>query len=112
MPTFQDFAVHPAADLRNAIDAARAGTADPGQLAMLADTAATLLPDPTTVTKYVVWFAWPDGSGRWQPGWEHYDDSGLANGAARLKLASPSSYSSVTVSGPHSITLPGANTGP
>jgi hypothetical protein len=99
----------PAADFREAIDAARAGTADPGQLAILADTAATLLPDPTTVTKFVVWFAWPDGSGRWQPGWEPYDTLALANGAARIKQAS-GDYASVTVSGPHSITLPGVAT--
>jgi hypothetical protein len=96
--------------LREAIDAARAGTADPGQLAILADTAATLLPDPTTVTKFVVWFAWPDGSGRWQPGWEHYDTIDLASGAAKIKQATPGTYASVTVSGPHSITLPGVAT--
>jgi hypothetical protein len=97
----------PAADLRNAIDAARAGNANTAQLAMLADAATTLLPDPVTVSKYFVWFAWLDGSRRWQAGWEPYDSLDLANGAAGIKQAS-TDYANAVVTGPHTITLPGA----
>jgi len=43
---------------RTAITAANTGTADAGQQIMLADAAATLLPDPVTVSKYFVLFAW------------------------------------------------------
>ena len=40
-----------AADLRTAITAANTGVADAAQQIMLADAAATLLPDPVTVSK-------------------------------------------------------------
>jgi hypothetical protein len=96
-----------AADLRSAIDAARAGDANTAQLAMLADATATLLPDPVTISKYFVLLAWLDGSRRRQPGYEPYDSLDLANGAAAIKQAS-ADYASVTVSAPLSITLPGA----
>jgi hypothetical protein len=43
-------------------------------------------------------------------GWEHYDTIDLASGAAKIKQATPGTYASVTVSGPHSITLPGVAT--
>jgi hypothetical protein len=96
-----------AADLRTAITAANTGTADAAQQVMLADAAATLLPDPVTVSKYFVLFAWLDGSRRWQPGYEPYDNLDLANGVAAIKQAS-SDYPNVTVSEPLSIVLPGA----
>ena len=96
-----------AADLRTAITAANTGTADAAQQIMLADAAATLLPDPVTVSKYFVLFAWLDGSRRWQPGYEPYDSLDLANGAAAIKQAS-ADYANVTVSAPISIVLPGA----
>lgn len=96
-----------AADLRNAIDAARVGKADSGQLTMLADAASTLLPDPVTVSKYFVWFAWLDGSRRWQAVWEPYDGLDLANGGTAIKQQSID-YANMTVSGPHTLTLPGA----
>jgi hypothetical protein len=50
---------------------------------------------------------WLDGSRRWQAGWEPYDSLDLANGAAALKQAS-TDYANATVTGPHTITLPGA----
>jgi hypothetical protein len=96
-----------AADLRTAITAANTGTADTAQQIMLADAAATLLPDPVTVSKYFVLFAWLDGSRRWQAGYEPYDSLDLATGAAAIKQAS-ADYANVTVSAPLSIVLPGA----
>jgi hypothetical protein len=96
-----------AADLRTAITAANTGTADAAQQIMLADAAATLLPDPVTVSKYFVLFAWLDGSRRWQAGYEPYNSLDLANGAAAIKQAS-ADYANVTVSAPISIILPGA----
>ena len=95
------------AALRAAISAARSGNANPAQLTALADVATTLLPDPVTVSKFFVWFAWLDGSRRWQPGWEPYDSLDLANGAAAIKQRS-TDYANVAVTGgPHDITLPG-----
>jgi hypothetical protein len=94
------------AALRGTIGAQRAGTATAEQLALLSDVAQATLPDPVTVTKFLLWFAWKDGSGRWQPGWEPYDTVDLANGAARIKQAS-GDYANPAVSGPHAITLPG-----
>jgi hypothetical protein len=75
---------------------------------MLAGAAATLLPDFVTVSKYFVWFACLDGSRRGQAGWEPYTRLDLANGAAAIKQQSAADYANATVTGPHSITLPGA----
>jgi hypothetical protein len=88
-----------AADLRTAITAANTGVAHAAQQILLADAADTLLPDPVTVSKYFVLFAWLDGSRRWQAGYEPYDSLDLANGAAAIKQAS-ADYANVTVSAP------------
>jgi hypothetical protein len=94
------------AALRGALGAFRAGNATAGQLALVADTAQATLPDPVAVESWLVWFAWRDGSRRWQPGLERYDTQRLATGAQAIKQASPD-YANITVTGPHPQTLPG-----
>jgi hypothetical protein len=76
-------------------------------LALVADTAQATLPDPVAVESWLLWFAWRDGSRRWQPGLERYDTQRLATGAQAIKQASPD-YANITVTGPHPQTLPGA----
>ena len=63
------------AALRGAIRAARAMNVTAEHLALLNDAAQTILPAPGAVERWLVWFAWRDGSRRWQPGNEPYDNS-------------------------------------
>ena len=92
--------------LRKAIDAARAGTATAEQLEALVEAADTTLPDPRTVERWLVWFAWRDGSRRWQPGLTSYDLEAAARYDCAAKAASPD-YANVTLTGPHMQDLPG-----